>query len=72
MEGKKFDVEEYVDLMALLLDLQLKDEYRDGVMANFEGIMAIAQVVNEFPLPDELEASTEFHPGCHFLPLLWR
>ncbi len=62
MEGKEFEVEEYVDLMAVLLDLQLQDEYRDGVVANFKRIMAIAQVVNEFPLPDELEVCTEFHP----------
>ncbi|MUG97427.1 DUF4089 domain-containing protein [Scytonema sp. UIC 10036] len=58
MEEKDFQVAEYVDLMAVLLDLQLKDEYRDGVIANFERIMAIARIVNEFPLPDELEAST--------------
>ncbi|KAF3888760.1 MULTISPECIES: DUF4089 domain-containing protein [Nostocales] len=63
MEGKDFEVEAYVDLMVSLLDLKLKDEYRDGVVDNFERIMAIAQVVNEFPLPDELEASTEFQPG---------
>ncbi|KYC36150.1 hypothetical protein WA1_41160 [Scytonema hofmannii PCC 7110] len=62
MEGKNFEVEDYVDLMAVLLDLKLQDEYRDGVVANFERIRAIAQVVNEFPLPDELEVSTEFHP----------
>ncbi|BAY44609.1 hypothetical protein SAMD00079811_22100 [Scytonema sp. HK-05] len=62
MEDKGFDVGEYVDLMALLLDLQLRDEYRDGVVANFERIKAIAQVVNEFPLPEEIEAAPTFEP----------
>jgi len=62
MEGKGFDVGEYVDLMALLVDLQLRDEYRDGVVANFERIRAIAQVVNEFPLPDNTEAAPVFEP----------
>jgi hypothetical protein len=48
--------------MALLLDLQLRDEYRDGVVANFERIKAIAQVVNEFPLPEDVEAAPTFEP----------
>ncbi len=62
MESKKFDVGEYVDLMALLVDLQLRDEYRDGVVANFHRIKAIAQIVNEFPLPEEVEAAPIFEP----------
>jgi hypothetical protein len=62
MEGKELNVAEYVDLMALLLDLQLRDEYRDGVVANFERIKAIAQVVNEFPLPEDVEAAPTFEP----------
>lgn len=62
MEGKELNVGEYVDLMALLLDLQLRDEYRDGVVANFERIMAIAQVVNEFALPENVEAAPTFEP----------
>lgn len=59
---KKFDVGEYVDLMALLVDLQLRDEYRDGVVANFEKIKAIAQIVNSFELPDDVEAAPIFQP----------
>ncbi|NJM70905.1 MAG: DUF4089 domain-containing protein [Scytonema sp. RU_4_4] len=62
MEGKELNVGEYVDLMALLLDLQLRDEYRDGVVANFERIKVIAQVVNEFPLPETIEAAPVFEP----------
>ncbi|MBW4608422.1 MAG: DUF4089 domain-containing protein [Hassallia sp. WJT32-NPBG1] len=59
---KEFDVGEYVDLMALLVDLQLRDEYRDGVVANFERIKAIAQLVNSFELPDDVEAAPIFEP----------
>ena len=62
MEGKELNVAEYVDLMALLLDLQLRDEYRDGVVANFQTIKAIAQVVNEFPLREDVEAAPTFEP----------
>ncbi|AVH66893.1 MULTISPECIES: DUF4089 domain-containing protein [unclassified Nostoc] len=59
---KGFDVGEYVEQMALLLDLQVRDEYRDGVVANFERIMAIANLVNEFPLTEEIEAAPIFEP----------
>ncbi len=59
---REFDVGEYVDLMGLLVDLRLRDEYRDGVVANFERIKAIAQVVNSFELPDDVEAAPIFEP----------
>lgn len=60
--SKKFDTGNYVDMMALLLDLQLRDEDRDGVMANFDQIKAIAQLVNDFPLPENIAASPVFEP----------
>ena len=62
MESQKLNVGEYVDQMALLLDLQLRDEYRDGVVANFERIKAIAHLVNSFALPDDVEAAPVFEP----------
>ncbi|MDZ8053756.1 MAG: DUF4089 domain-containing protein [Aulosira sp. ZfuVER01] len=62
MESQGFDVGEYVDQMALLVDLQLRDEYRDGVVANFERIKAIALLVNEFPIPEEVEVAPIFEP----------
>jgi Protein of unknown function (DUF4089) len=62
MVNQELDLGGYVDNMALLLDLQLKDEYRDGVVANFERIKAIAQIVNEFPLPEEIEVAPIFEP----------
>ncbi|RAM51737.1 MAG: DUF4089 domain-containing protein [Hapalosiphonaceae cyanobacterium JJU2] len=57
MNHQEFNVGEYVDQMALLLDLRLRDEYRDGVIANFERIQAIAQLVNSFPLPEDIEVA---------------
>jgi hypothetical protein len=62
MRRKVFDVGEYVDQMALVLDLQLRDEYRDGVVANFERIRAIANLVNSFPLPEDIEVAPAFEP----------
>ncbi|MEH1809697.1 DUF4089 domain-containing protein [Nostoc sp.] len=62
MRREEFDVGEYVDQMGFLLDLQLTDEYRDGVVANFERIMAIANLVNSFALPEETEVAPVFEP----------
>ncbi len=62
MNNKKFNTAEYVDQTALLLDLNLANEYREGVIANFERIQAIAKLVNEFPLPEDIEAAPIFKP----------
>jgi len=62
MVSKNFDVVTYVEQMALLLDLQLTDAERDGVVENFAKIQAIAQLVNEFPLPEDIEAAPIFKP----------
>ncbi|MBG1262025.1 DUF4089 domain-containing protein [Nostoc commune] len=62
MRREGFDVGEYVDQMSLLLDLELRDEYRDGVVANFERISAIANLVNSFPIPDDIEVAPVFEP----------
>ncbi|MBL1201204.1 MAG: DUF4089 domain-containing protein [Nostoc sp. GBBB01] len=62
MEEREFDVEEYVKQMGLLLDLEIRDEYFDGVVANFERIRAIANLVNSFPLSEEIEVAPIFEP----------
>jgi hypothetical protein len=62
MESQSLNVGEYVDQMALLLDLQLRDEYRDGVVENFEKIIAIAILVNSFPIPQNIEVAPVFEP----------
>ena len=59
---EKISVAEYVEQMAMLLDLQLKPEHRTGVIENFGQIKAIARLVNEFPLPDNIEISPIFEP----------
>ena len=62
MNNKKLNPAEYVEQAALLLDFNLPDEYRDGVVANFERIQVIAKLVNEFPLPEDIEAAPIFRP----------
>jgi Protein of unknown function (DUF4089) len=51
-----------VDIMAPLLGLTIAPEYRSGVIANLERNMTIAQLVMEFPLPDEIEVAPVFQP----------
>jgi hypothetical protein len=51
-----------VDHLAQLLALPLAPEYRPGVIANFDRTAAIAQLVMEFPLDDEVEIAPIFHP----------
>ena len=62
MNDKKFNTTEYVEQTASLLNLNLPEEYRDGVIANFERIQVIAKLVNEFPLPEDIEAAPVFEP----------
>ncbi len=56
------NIEKYVDNAAELIDLQIDSEYRPGVIANLEQIAAIAQLVGEFPLTDEIEIAPIFQP----------
>ena len=48
--------------MSLLLDLPINEEYKDGVIANFEKIKDIAEIVNNFPLPESIEIAPLFEP----------
>jgi hypothetical protein len=58
----EFDIQAYVDQMALLLDLKIPPEIRPSVVENFERIVAIAQPVLDFELPDGLEPAPTFEP----------
>ena len=60
MESNNFNVQEYVNQMSLLLDLPINEEYKDGVIANFEKIKDIAEIVNNFPLPESIEIAPIF------------
>lgn len=62
MDANAINIAEYVAQMAHVLNLQLNPEHRAGVIENFTTIEAIAQLVNEFPLPDHIEASPIFEP----------
>jgi len=53
---------EYVDAMALVLDLPIPAAHRVAVIENFAKIKAIAQMVNEFDLPQDIEVAAIFEP----------
>jgi Protein of unknown function (DUF4089) len=55
-------LEPLVDQLAHLIALPLAPDHRPGVIANFERTAAIAQLVMEFPLEDEVEIAPIFQP----------
>ena len=52
----------YIEQMIEILDLPLDPEYRPGVIKNFASICAIATLVTDFPLPEDIEAAPVFEP----------
>ncbi|NEO68198.1 DUF4089 domain-containing protein [Moorena sp. SIO3H5] len=62
MMPKKLETATYVAAMAELLDLDLNPEHRPGVIKNFATIYAIASLVTEFTLPDDIAAAPVFKP----------
>ncbi|EKQ68723.1 hypothetical protein OsccyDRAFT_3270 [Leptolyngbyaceae cyanobacterium JSC-12] len=53
---------EYVDQAAAMIGLPIPTEYHQSVVENFERIAAIAQLVLDFPLPEEIENAPVFDP----------
>ncbi|NEQ81158.1 MAG: DUF4089 domain-containing protein [Moorea sp. SIO2I5] len=62
MMPKKLETATYVAAMAQLLDLDLKPEHLPGVIKNFAKIYAVASIVTEFSLPDDIAAAPVFKP----------
>lgn len=56
------DFAAYVNNAAPMLGFELTPETQQGVIDNLERIYPIAQLVNEFPLPSDLEAAPQFEP----------
>ncbi|MBM0743203.1 DUF4089 domain-containing protein [Phormidium sp. CLA17] len=56
------DLSAFVDQAAMLIGLPIPAEYRQEVIDNFERIGAIAQLVTEFPLPEDTEIAPIFEP----------
>jgi len=60
MADKPFDAEAYVDAAAALTGMPIAAEHRPGVVVNMERIAAMAKLVMDFPLPDEVEPGPVF------------
>ncbi|MBD1860461.1 MULTISPECIES: DUF4089 domain-containing protein [Trichocoleus] len=62
MSNATIDPTDYVHAAASLIDLPLDPEGVPSVVTNFARIQAIAELVLEFPLPDQIEAAPIFVP----------
>ena len=56
------DPAEFVKQASALIDLPIQPEHLPGVVENFDRIVQIAQLVQEFPLPETVEAAPTFQP----------
>ncbi|HEY9886773.1 MAG TPA: DUF4089 domain-containing protein [Candidatus Obscuribacterales bacterium] len=57
-----FNSDVYVEQMCQILALNIPPEIWPSVVENFEQILAIAQPVLDFELPDDLEPAPTFDP----------
>jgi hypothetical protein len=55
-------LEQYIDATAQILQLSVDPAHRPGVVNNMAQTAAIAQLVLDFPLPDDLEPASTFTP----------
>jgi hypothetical protein len=60
--SKSVDPTDYVHATASLIDLPLDPNSVPSIVTNFARIEAIAELVLEFPLPDNIEAAPIFEP----------
>ena len=54
------DLDSYIETVARMLALPLDDASRPAVRANLATIFSIAELVEAFPLPDEVEPAPIF------------
>jgi Protein of unknown function (DUF4089) len=45
----------FIDAVSALLGLEIEEAWKPAVRANLEVTMRLAKLVDEFPLPDEIE-----------------
>jgi hypothetical protein len=62
MSDPLIELSTYVDHAAQIIELPIPETYHQSVVENFQRIAAIAQLVTEFPLPEETEIAPVFEP----------
>jgi hypothetical protein len=53
-------LDDYIDAVAKALALPVDDAWKPAVRANLEVSLRLARLVDEFPLPDEIEPASVF------------
>jgi Protein of unknown function (DUF4089) len=53
-------LDDYIDAAARALGLRIEDAWRPAVRANLDVSLKLADMVDEFPLPDEAEPASVF------------
>ena len=61
-DHENFEMQAYVEQMTQLLGVPLPESIQPQVVENFVRVMAIAQPVLEFELPDTIEQAPTFKP----------
>ncbi|NVN84892.1 MAG: DUF4089 domain-containing protein [Rhodopseudomonas sp.] len=53
-------LDNYIDAVAAALALPIEPQWKPAVRANLEVSLRLARLVDEFPLPDEIEPASVF------------
>ena len=53
-------LDDYIDAVAKVLAIPIEDAWRPAVRANLDVSLRLARMVDEFPLPDDIEPASVF------------
>jgi len=53
-------LDDYIDAVAKALAIPVEDAWRPAVRANLDVSLRLARMVDEFPLPDDIEPASVF------------
>jgi len=53
-------LDHYIDAVAKVLAIPIEDAWRPAVRANLDVSLRLARMVDEFPLPDDIEPASVF------------
>ena len=62
MKDTSVEIKQYVEQTAKIINLSIAPESLPGVIDNFNRIAEIADLVNEFNLPENIESASTFKP----------
>lgn len=62
MTEKNLEIINYIQQTSKVIDLSISSEYLPGVVENFSRLKAMASLVTDFPLSQDIETATQFEP----------